>query len=170
MVQGGMKHPDEMQHYLSNFGWSVLTAILLLCFAAYAKADSMYTPLQALDACFNEASIAAAIQVGRVIENDDMQTFLSRLALWPTDYEVQHDESGASTPIAQGLLDYIQGVGIYVFNTFPNDATERQVGRGSLEHCLSAWREHFDHGAPAPVFYQFPIGFSEPVYSYDGGG
>lgn len=150
--------------------WFALALSAVLSATAYNAHAQEFTKLQAVSACINEAEIAAGIQVGRVIEGDSLETFLGRMNQWPTDYEVQHDDYGESAPVAQGLIDYIEAVGVYVFNTYATEATERQVAMESYEHCRVAWMDHFDNGAPAPVFYQMPIGFSEPVYSYTGGG
>lgn len=136
----------------------VLFALCCLNIPAYAE----FSRLQAVGNCINQSELARAIQEGRQAERDDLATFLGRLAIWPNDPEVQSKESPGDPP-PQGMIDYIEGIGVYVFNTFDFMVTGRNVQRVTYENCRLAWIDHFNNGAPAPVFYDFPIGISEPV-------
>lgn len=155
-----------LRRYLCT--WSALALSAVLCATAY-NARAEHTELQAVGNCINQAEIAASIQVGRVIEGDSLEAFLGRMDLWATDAEVQAND-GNGQPPPQGMIDYIEMIGVFVWNTFSPEATEREVMMGTYENCRVAWLAHFRDGAPAPVFYDFPIGYSEPVYSYTGGG
>lgn len=135
----------------------VLYGVLLLAVLVMPVAAAGFSRLAAIDSCVNQAELAGAIQVGRVIEHDGLDRYLSRIAQWRVVY---------ATEFVPAYLDYLQALGVYVFETYSAEVSERDVARGTLSHCLAAWRSHFNDGAPPPTFYEWHRG----VYHYRGGG